>query len=222
MELKNFIKSSIRKHLTEEKKSQKNINDNFWKWFGNSKIVDNGTPMVVYHQNLEGDNKFTEFKPQSFGSFGQNSMFYFAKDKNWIKNFVKQFDKSQLSEKPRNFFLSIQNPLNLKGIKLTPKEWIEFLKDKNLLTPSIEEKLNNQPEIRYMKRNEIFSWLIYRYDNGEFVDKLKNAGYDGIIQDDSNYGRTNDVTTYVAISPKQIKSTQNDGTWDANDNNIYS
>lgn len=199
-----------------------NLNENFWKWFGSSKIVENGKPIVVYHQNLDGDNTFNIFKPQSFGDFGENSMFYFAKDKNWIKNFVKRFDKSQLSQKPRNFYLKIENPLNLKGVKLTPKEWIEFLKDKKLLTSSIEEKLKNEPEIRYMKRNELFSWVIYRYDNGEFVNKLKSVGYDGIIQDDSNYGRSNDITTYVAISPNQIKSIDNDGSFDLDDDNIYS
>ena len=73
-----------------------------------------------------------------------------------------------------------------------------------------------------MYRNELFSWSIYRYDNGEFVNLMKQAGYDGIIQDDSNYGRNNDTTTYVAISPNQIKSVGNDGSWDINDYNIYS
>lgn len=63
----------------------------FKNWFGDwendsenaSKVLDeNGEPLVSWHQNVFGENDFTEFKPQSFGTFGENSMFYFAKDKN--------------------------------------------------------------------------------------------------------------------------------------------
>lgn len=211
------IRTTIRDYVTEQKVRDKIMNENFWKWFGDSKITENGVPLVVYHQSIGGDNTFTEFKPKSFGSFGENSMFYFAKDKNWIRNYIKRFDSTQLSQKPRKFYLRIENPLDLKGVRLTPKEWIEFLKERNLLTDLIEEKLMKAPG-----RNELFSWIIYRYDHGEFVNRLKSSGYDGIIQDDSNYGRSNDVTTYVAISPGQIKSVENDGSWDVDDNNIFS
>jgi hypothetical protein len=139
MKLRNIISKNINEYLFEAQKIKTNINDNFWKWFGDSKIIENGEPISVYHQNVSGDNNFNEFIPQSFGTFGQNSMFYFAKDKNWVKNFVKTFNNSN-KEKPRVFYLSIQNPLNLQNLLLTPKEWISFLEnkynksiDKNLL-----------------------------------------------------------------------------------------
>jgi len=134
---------------------------------------------------------------------------------------VKTFNNSN-KEKPRVFYLSIQNPLNLQNMLLTPKEWISFLDNKNLLTNTIKDSLNNIPNWAYGGLNKIPSWKIYRYDFGEFVDKLKENGYDGIIQTDANYGRTNDLTTYVAIKPNQIKSVKNDGSWDINDDNIYS
>lgn len=38
------------------------LNDNFWKWFGNSKVVDKkGKPLVVYHGS--GVNNIQEFDP---------------------------------------------------------------------------------------------------------------------------------------------------------------
>ena len=38
-----------------------NLNENFWKWFGDSKIVDNGRPIVVHHGTSK---KFTSFNPK--------------------------------------------------------------------------------------------------------------------------------------------------------------
>jgi hypothetical protein len=29
--------------------NQNNLNDNFWKWFGNSVVIENNTPIIVYH-----------------------------------------------------------------------------------------------------------------------------------------------------------------------------
>jgi hypothetical protein len=94
--------------------------ENFKNWFKDSKIVDNGLPIIVWHQNLEGNNDFTEFKPKKYGDF-ENSMFYFAKDKNWVKNWIKNFDKSQLTKSPRGFFLKIVNPLDLRNKKYKPQ-----------------------------------------------------------------------------------------------------
>jgi hypothetical protein len=62
---------------------------------------------------------------------------------------------------------------------------------------------------RYGAPPEIFAWQLYRYDKGSFREKLIENNYDGIIQHDSNYGKTNDTTTYVALYPNQIKSINN-------------
>ena len=49
------------------------------------------------------------------------------------------------------------------------------------------------------------------------LGQLKSMGYDGVILKD----RENDFTGFV-FNPNQIKSVMNDGSWDLNDNNIYS
>lgn len=42
--------------------TESNLNDNFWKWFGDSKVVDsNGNPLVVYHGST---TKFDVFDPE--------------------------------------------------------------------------------------------------------------------------------------------------------------
>jgi hypothetical protein len=46
----------------------------------------------------------------------------------------------------------------------------------------------------------------------EVTDVIKKLGYDGVI-----YG-----SEYVVFYPNYIKSVDNDGSWDINDNNIYS
>lgn len=126
-----------------------------------------------------------------------------------IKNFVKRFNPSAKQES-RSFFLNIKKPLDLRNKNLTPSEWIKYLSDNNILTKKIKESLEKAPNSSYY-RSEIMPWQIFRYDNGEFRELLIKNGYDGIIQFDANYGKTNDLTTFVAISPSQIKSTANEG-----------
>jgi ADP-Ribosyltransferase in polyvalent proteins len=46
----------------------------------------------------------------------------------------------------------------------------------------------------------------------EVTQAIQKLGYDGVI-----YG-----SEYIVFEPHQIKSTENDGTWDIGDNNIYS
>ena len=42
---------------------ESNLNQNFWKWFGNSKVVDKqGNPLVVYHGGAIGIKKFNKSK----------------------------------------------------------------------------------------------------------------------------------------------------------------
>ena len=59
MELRKFIATTIREYLNEQKEVESNLNGNFLKWFGNSKIVENGKPKILYHGSK---NKFTSFE----------------------------------------------------------------------------------------------------------------------------------------------------------------
>ena len=69
-----------------------------------------------------------------------------------------------------------------------------------------------------------WNWIWDKYTRS-CVDRSK---YDGIIFinikdawfDDADYQDSD--TVYVTFKPNQIKSVENDGTWDISDNNIYS
>jgi hypothetical protein len=64
------------------------LNDNFWKWFGKSKVVDEeGNPLIVYHGT---NSNFSEFKSSNFiGTHGEKDQIegiYFTDNKegaNW-------------------------------------------------------------------------------------------------------------------------------------------
>ena len=78
------------------------LNDNFWKWFGKSKMVDKqGNPLVFYHVTNSDFNTFkpcTWNKKQGFvpDEEGGRRQFYFTKHKDWATNFAKkEFSKKQ-------------------------------------------------------------------------------------------------------------------------------
>ena len=61
MELRKFIKTTIREYLNEQQETETNLNDNFKKWFGNSIMVKGGNPNIFYHFSNEKFNKDKNF-----------------------------------------------------------------------------------------------------------------------------------------------------------------
>jgi hypothetical protein len=172
----------------------------FRKWFGDSKVMDaDGEPLVVYHAST---SPITEFKPKSYGTAGDHGYFYFAASEAWSKKFAKD----ELGVKPsmHKTYLSISNPLDLRGQVMTGRGWTDYLSGLGVnVTGSLRQKLNAAPA-----RQEIAAWQLLRYDtpqNGAVREQLIDAGYDGLIMSDVDRGKM-DNTTYVAFSPAQIKS----------------
>ena len=97
--LLNEIKQNINSrslHISDDKKSL----DNFWKWFGNSKVVDDyNRPLIMYHGT---DKEFTKFEKEKIGKkLLSGKGFYF--DSN--KSIAKKFGKNIIS-----CYLKIENP----------------------------------------------------------------------------------------------------------------
>lgn len=205
---KNVSLEILRKQMTLNKS---NAFDNFCKWFGHSKVVNEfGSPRVVYHATT---HIFEEFKigretknSSTFGSFLEKRMgIFFAEDPAFSDSFIK--NNGTLSEGAHLLpvYLSLQNPLDLtdgfQGI-----HQVDFDK----LYPFIRENywiINLNPD-------EIWSL----FDEGtvgaaEFIEAFKAAGFDGVkmIERDQNKEATN---VWVALDPKQIKSaTGNSGAY---------
>jgi len=191
MELRKFIKTTIKEYLNEQV-SLGNImlNNNFRKWFGNSKVIDkDGNPMICYHGSNDNNVKIFDLgmvgKNTDSGMFGKG--FYFTDN---IK-YASTYNRNKNNGSVLSCFLSIQNPLIIYSKNDIPNI--------NVPDESIEDMYN--APINYSKM---------------FREYLIDNNYDGVIDNLSS------IKQIVALNSNQIKSTENDGSWDINNANIYS
>lgn len=182
------IKTIYNKFINESK-----INDNFWKWFDHSKIIDEeGKPLVVYHGSKFKFNSFDDRKKGSNTDPGiRGRGFYFStnlKSSQSYGNFIQEV------------YLKITNPLDLLSFN-SLEEIIDLLEiDSGIIFETgVKGTLN-------------YSIKVYAPYSGIFTSSVKEKGYDGI-----KHGQE-----IIAFYPNQIKSINNDGSWDINDKNIYS
>lgn len=175
---------------------------NFYKWFGDSKVVDEqGRPLVVYHGTNADFDTFDKTKigssTKNKGIFGNG--FYFTDDiklaegynrKNGIvvKDGSGKVMPAYLTIK-KTFFWNKKDSVSIAEKMGFPKSRI---KDGKLL-PLIEEK-------------QILS----------FTKKLKDNGYDGVV-----FEYKNGVKEISVFDPTQIKSVDNQGTFSPSTGNIY-
>jgi len=174
MELRKFIKTTIREYLNEQQEVETNLNNNFRKWFSGSKVVYNGKPLPVYHGSPENFDEFmgdTYFTPDYFNADG------YAGDGTVYE-----------------VYLNIKRPLIVDG---KDKKWDDI---------DTEYGTSTQEVVSNVDRS--------KYDGIIFIN-IKDAWFDDADYQDSD-------TVYVTFKPNQIKSVENDGSWDINDNNIFS
>ncbi|MEA5111652.1 hypothetical protein SDC9_17710 [bioreactor metagenome] len=167
---------------------------NFYKWFGNSKVVDDkGRPLVVYHGTPDGGfdsfshdtkGKRTNHSPQDVG-------FHFTNDKEYAAAYSLEYKK-------------IAYPVLMDMFGYIPEA---SKAPGNAMTYNVYLSLQNPTFVDYS--NAI---------NKSIIDKAINGKHDGII------GKISEGTLeYVVFSPTQIKSaTGNDGSFDVDDAGILS
>ena len=164
------------------KESGNILNSNFWKWFGNSKVVDdNNKPLICYHGSY---SDFNIFKPsKSVGTHKEPNQIegiYFTSNKEGASFFALSTDDRFL----KSVYLSFQNPYISKTHN------------------SLKEEIGVR-------------------ENSEVNAELKRLGYDSLILENGFHALGTHVL-YLAFYPMQIKSTNNDGSWDIDDDNINS
>lgn len=168
----NFYK---KKKKTFESNTEDNLNDNFWKWFGDSKVIDkNGKPLVVYHGS---HSEFSEFDGVS----------YFTDD-------YMNADGYASGEYVYEVYLSMKNPLIIDA---NGKKWDKIETPYGTTTQAVVGNVDGN-----------------KYD-GVIFNNIKDSWID-----DEDY--QDPSTVYVTFSSNQIKSVDNDGTWNVKDNDIYS
>jgi len=258
-----------------------NSTNNFRRWFGRSKIVDNGVPLICYHGTSERGIKSFDinkvgYNKGNYGHYGygiyfstdiKEAMTYgdiiyrcYIKILNPFTGTDKQilelksggvggiddtvvlsidFNSFKNSFRGRPYIFNFIDSIEKVGLE---KAWDNIRKDKdnnidldllndigNLVeyttlnkdvhgVPSYVfdelKKLNISPKLnRGFLYDQSLHWITDLGNRSKDVtDIIKSLGYDGIW-----YG-----SEIVVFESNQIKSINNDGTWDIGDSNIYS
>lgn len=128
----------------KKEKQLSELNDNFWKWFNNSKIVDyKGNPLVVYHGS---NSDFKEFDKSFMKNGWLGKGFYFTDDKKISKQFGKKI---------------MPVYINLK------KPYIAESNDPNSLITELKHKFNlpseQEHDISIILNKKGFDGVIYKH-----------------------------------------------------------
>lgn len=177
------------KQIYNSLKEESELNSNFWKWFGNSKIKKGSQPLICYHGSNDKDVKIFDLnkvgKNTDSGMWGKG--FYFTPD---IK-YAATYNRNGKDGNVLGVYLKMKNPLIIKSKNDIPKITVP---DETI------EDMENGPE-NYSKM---------------FRDYLIENKFDGVIANISN------PPEYVVLFPNQIKSVDNNGSWNLNNGDIYS
>lgn len=211
----------------------------FKKWFGDSKVVDdNGEPLVVYH----GGNIFDVFDYDKIGINGtaEGVGFYFTDNKETAEGYTKrngELKECYLSiKKPLTYdshYLSYNDVKNIikKTAELQAEEYEEDIKDgfisnyADTYSLDIDNAVEMTADMIYSEdKTDIDMLGELAYSAGdEFANRatVLTTGYDGIVSNGFANERKGGGTFYIAFTPEQIKSVNNQGTFDTENPNIY-
>jgi hypothetical protein len=170
--------------------NQSNINDAFWKWFGDSKVVDqSGNPLIMYHGTVS-----------DFDSFHKGLM-YFTSDAEYANVYairVSQQGDTHMNVIP--VYLSIKNPFDTRKKR-----------DRDIFKSEFYMRYGTGTDLDIDRGFPDWTDAI---DLLEFFDD-NGYNYDGLVLAES-HGRI----TYAIFNPTQAKSIFNRGTWNPNDKDI--
>lgn len=215
--------------------------NNFKKWFGNSVVKDNeGNPLILYHGTPSTTPEITEFdSSKASNNYGEDTLIYATDSKEMAEVFSKDYIEGNLNftriltgKKGRVYplYMRLEHPMDFRNltdrdIETLTQAYIEYRKDLGENEDNIEEIKNNYKE--EIKRNSKFgvdfvkdrhlSYLVHP----RYIHIFKENGYDGIICPMEKHGGVEGALEYAVISPNQIKSIDNQGTFSLQSNNIY-
>jgi len=184
------------------------LNDNFYKWFGKSKVVNpDGTPKIVSHRTNKTFDRFDKSKISSSNLNGKGFYFSASDDKGKKNSYGKNIGY---------YYLKMENPVR-------KSDWIDRETLEKYFEPDVVEYIFNNVQSSAARQGDKVKWVMvffnlwnYKMDFGKdlhVTEVLKQMGYDGIIDDEIE-------DTYVVFEPNQIKSVDNKGNW-SDSENIY-
>ena len=188
--------------------------ENFYKWFGESKVTDaEGRPMVVYHGSKL---KFDTFDISNFGKSDAGNIgkgFYFSPNYA-VASGYSGHDSKNIME----VYLNIRNPADVMELSGADIAMIgaESVSDaKTIISNSIKEHKEYYKEGQHPEVLEYLEGELTKINEESFIEL--NKIYDGKMNGE-NPSISGEI---VALRPNQIKSaTGNDGGFNPDDNRI--
>jgi len=185
---------------------------NFWKWFGDSKVVDEqGRPLVVYHGTPTGN--FTVFKPLQFFSLKKEYADIYQSSSASSRN----YNRPQVAPSTYEVYLKIEKPFDTRKSQVAKNIFNRFASHNNPVNYSYAQKLTDRGFPDWMELDNLV----------EFMDEMKvGRNFDGFILDEGSIGGYGNKVvwrglSYVPRSNTQIKSaTGNDGSFDGSNPDI--
>ena len=218
------------------------LNKNFWNWFGNSKVIENGKPCICYHGSYTKIDKFSN-KHGNFNTVNGNNYgaFWFTSDENVAKgysfsavssNTLKQLigvsagelDSDELERALWEFRNEIK--IAIEKAEKNPELNPSFLKIENPIIVDCKEQFYAEYGSYFaelVKQNGKDKFLLSQLERipmfKPYLNKINNN--DGVIFinacDNNDFSNTIS-TIYVVWNPKQIKSINNKGIWSESEN----
>jgi len=228
------VSSKVREWAKKKFKDDK-VAENFARWFGSSKVVDeDGNPLRVYHGTTAD---FNEFKPGNPSAAGAG--IYFAENPEVANNFSEFRD----SGKTYPAYLSIEKPFDFSGAnsiseaeglievakKVSPESFDSSSAFGRYAEPDYKRHLKEGASGGVVDGFTVWDSLRQAVGKENVNKVLSAAGYDGIIHDTRDGAGTparageesNDGIVWVAFSPSQIKSaTGNSGAFSPDSRDI--
>lgn len=172
--------------------------ENFYRWFGDSKVVDEqGRPLVVYHGTYAEFDTFNKNMVSNYSAYSKN--FYFTENKQRATDY---------GNKILSVYLKSDNLFDVE-LNLPTREDIEKI---NTILAKDGLKLEGDYGFdgMYMTGENFLNDLGVMTEQ-DYDYLLKEIGYDGIKSKDE----------FIVFEPNQIKSTSNRGTYSESDNIYY-
>jgi GNAT superfamily N-acetyltransferase len=206
---------------------------NFWRWFGESKVVDaEGRPLVVFHETDADFNEFRISDGKRSKSDGQMPTGAFFKPS------PRQIGVTNEGSIQMPVFLSLNNPLEIKDrdalVRLYSKE-VQGYNDLVLREEEVNAKWKADPRTDWAidteEQEKVFEEAIAAWDedlNAISSEQkalinayFESSEYDGIIVDEDAGSLGRSTKTLITFDPSSIKSaTGNAGTFDPANPNI--
>lgn len=194
---------------------------NFWRWFGDSKVVDEqGRPLVVYHgSDVSGievfDNQANQTKQRQIGA----EKGYFFTDS---KKVAERFRTPEQRKAESKYYAenTIREPVTEEKYDAQGR----YLGSVHYTKTTLPESKNFGLYPVYLKAESVNEYSGEDIGVGEeratALESAKQSGKDGVIiyKADTGAGIANE---YIVFDSTQIKSVDNRGTYSSDTGNIY-